>query len=86
MIDSPNIWVTPQARIVSQLLIDDLHIKDGMGLASVLNIAPNFSNFDAVMLWVQERYSKDLTRYSNYEILKRAFIGSVPNFLQGEVW
>ena len=81
-----NIWVTPQALKTSQMLIDDLHINDGVGLASILNVSPVFSNFEAVSLWVQGKLTSDYEHFSSYEVLRGSLVGSVPAFLQGDCW
>ncbi|TDR12471.1 hypothetical protein [Marinomonas communis] len=86
MTDSSNIWVTPKVKIVAKMLINDLHIRDGDGLASLLNISPTFSNFESVELWVQQRFSTNYDHFSDYEALRRTFVGNIPGFLQGEDW
>ncbi|RUM50602.1 MAG: hypothetical protein DSY85_13390 [Marinomonas sp.] len=87
MTDSPNIWVTPKVRTVAKMLINDLHIRDGEGLAAILCVAPNFSNHEAVTLWVQAKYSINYEKYStDYFALRNALIANVPHYLQGDTW
>ncbi|NLQ19211.1 hypothetical protein HGG82_16605 [Marinomonas sp. M1K-6] len=81
-----NVWVTPKAEKFSKMLIDDLHIIDGVGLASILNLAPVYTNSEAVALWVQEKLTNEYERYSDYGLLRCSLVGSVPAFLQGECW
>ena len=82
---SGRVWVTPQALRVGSYLIGRLKIKPGYGIAPYLDLAPFYTNCEAIYLWVEKMLVLHADRELSTSQLVSRFLDLMPETLSGEV-
>lgn len=80
-----KIWVTPTTELLAYELIGKLKIHRGRRIAPYLSLPEQYSNYEAVKLWVERVLAEHHPRALQLQELSMLFQEAIPTNMHGVI-